>query len=282
MDDTAYRNDEPVLLARLEPLLVKREAAREDIAEILAVILRRRARILAGRIGLAGALSTVAAAGFEALSGDPITGLATVVLLGSIAASVVAYGLVAGDPFRRAAHDLARLTEASGDLRREVDRLTSDRDLWGLREQAASLERKSLFLPTAAVSMVAPLTFHFFVALILSLVDHGRVIERFDYWIMASIVLVGASHLSLLYRTSGLVVMVGNTRDSEVEAAAKTYGWKTVGWTTLYACLPGAIIWLIPVIVSFLTGALILPALFARIGRLATTERARIGLPPVE
>jgi hypothetical protein len=282
VEDTAYRNDEPVLLARLEPLLVKREEAREDIAEILAVTIRRRARILAGRIGLVGALSTVAAAGLEALSSGPTTGVATVVLLGSAAASVVAYGLVAADPFHRAARDLSRLTEASGDLRREVDRLTSDRDLWTLRETAASLERQSTFLPTAAVSMLAPLTLHFFVALVLSLVDHGRIIERFDYWIMASIVLVGASHLSLLYRASGLAVVLANTNDSEVDAAARSYGWKTVGWTTLYACLPGAIIWLIPVIVSFLTGALIIPALFARIGRLVTTERARIGLPPVD
>lgn len=285
--ESAYRNDEPVLRARLEPLLSKRSASADHIGAVLRIIQRRKARIFAGRVGLGGALATLAAIAAEVAGGTPwerstASGWGTLVLLGSVAATMAAYGLFTADPRGRLERDLSRLMSTSESLRADVERLSTDHDVRALRDEAASLEKGSVLLFVGAIGLLAPLTLHFFAWLTIGMLVHSNeLLASYDLWIMASLVLVGMAHGSLFYRTVRLSELMAKTPDEELGDMARTFGWRTLGWTTLYSCFPGAIFWLVPVVIAFVTGALVIPFLFGRAGRIVALERAHLS-PPLD
>lgn len=191
------------------------------------------------------------------------------------------YGVAVADPRGRIERDLARLTRAEGSLRADVDRLSSDRDLWALREETSRLESASVWLPLGAASVLSPLGAHFVVGLFLSLLAQSSLFVRaFDVWIGASIGFVGLAHATVLYQSVKLARLLRVTADAEVAEVARRHGWRTLGWATLYACLPGAIAWLLPVLFAFVTGVALLPLFFGRAGRVVALERLHLGLGP--
>jgi hypothetical protein len=283
--ETAYRTDEPVLLARLGTLLAKRAEAKVDIDAVLRVRQRRRARIVAGKLGVSGALLAFAIAALEALSShSPWTGsalgLATAAFMGTVTAAIVVYGVWIADPAGALEREQDRFCRAEGPLREEVDRLSSDRDVWRLREEVARLERASVFFPLAAAGLLGPITSHFFVGLLVSVVAGGsHYVRAFDFWILASLVLVGLSHVALVFRTRGLARALASVPDADLTRETSRFAWRTVLWTTLWACVPGILLWGIPVVLSLATGALLIPMAFGRAAQVVRLERARLGLP---
>jgi hypothetical protein len=161
-----------------------------------------------------------------------------------------------------------------------VDRLSSDRDVWRLREEVARLERASVFFPLAAAGLLGPITSHFFVGLLVSVVAGGsHYVRAFDFWILASLVLVGLSHVALVFRTRGLARALASVPDADLTRETSRFAWRTVLWTTLWACVPGILLWGIPVVLSLATGALLIPMAFGRAAQVVRLERARLGLP---
>ena len=277
MQDTAYRSDETVLRARLEVLLVKRRAASADIAELVRIVHHRRARIAAGKFGVAGAVVTLVALGIDLATRrfESPSGVGTGALVGTILLTLsvwVALVLDLGGLVRKQVEAFLRL---GGELRSDVERLESGHDVSLLREAAQRDEKAGVFWPLAAALVLSPLSLHFLVGLLVAACTDSTLsyLRYFDAWIAGSAVLVGIAHVSLVYRASKLADALAKADLGDMNEEGRSYGWKSLGWAVLYSCLPGAIAWLVPVALSALTGALIVPLAFSLATRVAHRER---------
>lgn len=196
------------------------------------------------RARVAGALALLA--GFVALLLDAARVLdepALVILLGSWAAAVAVYLSVfllslVGRP--RGAASLLALEVGAG----------------------SAAERNALVLPLVAVSLVGPLTLHGVVA---SLLGCGPGHLTFDDWVLISLLVVGHAHVVL-------AVLAG--RDgARLADGQKVSARRTLLWTAVTAGVPGVLLYAIPPVLTALTGAVLIPTMYAWARRTLAVER---------
>ena len=194
----SYRDDEAGLRVRRDELLLlcnsEVDGARDALVGICA---RRVARVAGGATAIAGAACITFLSGLtygvKALLGitlfarePPVTSiLVAAVLLVPLA---MALGWTAARLRMRMA--IERALQPTSDVRLDVARLEHAPPLALLSARVDSLELHSVWVPLVGWALVAPLSMHLTLALLVGWVGIGR-LQEFDWWILTSLVLTG-------------------------------------------------------------------------------------------
>ncbi len=233
----------------------------------------RWSRVVSGSFGIATAL-TMAALSFasgcsEGEASARYQSASVVTLEWAIPLMVVtlvaARLLVAALPAYRKAPALETLGEA--DPARALAALESSHPYRAMHARLAALELPSLALPMVAACLLLPLTLH---GLLASTHDSNA---DFGKWILTSLLIVGHVHLVL----AALVVrrVLEYRKMSLDELAHAPSGWVHAwGISILAAAIPGAILLLLPPLLTAFTGLAFLPPLFLGMRAVYRRERA--------
>ncbi|MBL8606948.1 MAG: hypothetical protein JNL38_06495 [Myxococcales bacterium] len=270
---SAYRDTSLLLRRRAEALRARAELT-AALPSLHRVYARRWSRAVGGGVGTFGALCVAALALANALGspGFPLETL-TQLLLGSVVAAVGAAlaARAAFSLYRSGFSRLAALPELQGELAADLGRLDAANP-WPEKERALGrLELASTALPLIAASLLAPLTLHWIVATVSGAHNYGD-------WILISLAIVGHAHL-VLALMSGLYarkLRKTSTEDLAVAPVHRPWIW-ALGITVLAAAIPGAILLLVPPLLTLVTGALFIPAAFLWIRHRVVQERLAMG-----
>ncbi|MEM1033857.1 MAG: hypothetical protein AAF928_09795 [Myxococcota bacterium] len=120
-----------------------------------------------------------------------------------------------------------------------------------------------LSLPLAAIAMAGPLLLHFAVYVFavhltadLQMAGFPLKLEGFTIWIAASAMMVGVAHAALVVLSHDFVVQL-------VNGLPRRRWWiPTLGWTTLASMVPGIVAFGLPVLLTLVTGAVIIPLMY--------------------
>jgi hypothetical protein len=280
-DQGAYRDGSEALYAARDALRLARSREADGLPSAYARVTgRRMARIAAGWLGcgLAGLMVIAALLDGGAMILVMIPpGLAMVYLAARPLGAI------------RLARDLRGWLRASADPGADLDRLEADGAADVARKTARALESRSVFLPLAAVALIAPLLAHLAIW-VLAKGWSARALQEFDIWIRLSLVLVGHSHLMLLYYVSRFTRALAQDSSELPSRLAARHGFAAWGRVTVWSPAIGLVAALVltpffpfgvlvPVVVMVLvavTGAFI-PIAFAAMASAVERERAQIG-----
>lgn len=276
----SYRDPRYAASIRIEHLLEGSGALAEEIpTELRTIHSRRVARTSAGLVAVAGFTVTALQTGLQAIPRPPIVGLSvspTVLLLGAVAASLVTYAIARVVAPLRFESQVRATLDAGGDELTRLARMESD----GLRHAAVRIasrrERASLALPLAGLGLLAPLAMHFLVFCALSIDKERLDLGAFDWWIGASLLLVGVAHAVLAFMAWRFASKIAATPTRSLHGGSPVSGWAALGWTVVGSLVPGVIALAIPPVLVFLTGALFIPASFGFLYRRALRERVAL------
>lgn len=264
-----YRDDDLGARLHYEDLLQQREREMDQLGGPVARLYERRlGRAAAGAVGIAGSAALVASAVTLAALEAPKDGRLTQILFGSWLVAGAAYlagRLVAKHRIRSA---LQRMARPSGDLRADVERLRSAEPSRALRHLTDGLERSSVALPLMMFALLMPLTIQ---AIVYNPLGFGDS-DKFDSWIMMSLVIVGHCHLVLAYLGWRFA---RNMRSWSTQILAdKRHREGLVAWaiTVAVSCFPGIILIAIPPILVAVTGFFV-PIAFYVMARRVVSER---------
>lgn len=266
---SAYRDTSLLLRRRAEALRARAELAAR-LPHLHGVYARRWSRAVGGGVGVFGALGVAALAIAHASStpGFPLETL-TQALLGSVVASVVAtlVARVAFGLYRSGFSRVASLPEPVGELGADLARIDAAAP-WPEKERALRrLELASTALPLVAASLLSPLTLHWIVAALSGANNYGD-------WILISLAIVGHAHVVLAVMAGLYARRLWRTPTPELAMAPVHRPWIwALGLTVLAAAVPGAILLLVPPLLTLVTGALFVPAAFLWIRHRVIQER---------
>ncbi len=248
--------DDVWLTRRREGLSLARDLAGPTLPGLARATVASIARLLAGAVGLVGALAVATLCCVER---HP---LATYALLGSSGAALVimVVGRVAAHLAAERTHALPALPALTGSA--AVDRQNLERhdplvDLDARVARVRRLRRASLGLPLAAASLLGPLTLHYpFAAL-------GDASARdFGQWIVASGIIVGLAHLTLVGMSLRYVGRLLAAEESGEPLALRSEWGFALAMVVLASCLPGVVLLAIPPVLTAVTGVVLVPAMF--------------------
>lgn len=276
----SYRDPRYAASVRIQQLREQGHDLQDGVPdEVARIYARRVARTAAGGVAIAGFVSMVLAAiahAAEPPGADEIH--PTVFLVGSVALALATYVIVravASFTFERrvvgsfddADDELAKLARLEeGSVRSAAVRV------------AASGEKLSIGLPMAGISLLAPLSIHLLVWCAGGDWELGseRWLRGFDWWIAASLLLVGIAHVVLALLCARFAQRVGDTPLQLLSAKSPMSGWAVLGWTIVASCIPGLIAFAIPVVVVLITGVAFVPLMFRFMYRRALAERTAL------
>lgn len=270
---TPYRDDSLGADLRYADLLIERRRELPMALAWSAVRERRVARIAAGAVGLAGAGLMILRAAAVAL--DPkhrVVGL-THLLLGSVVAMVIAYAL--GRVGAKLFYSRPAIPSRSRDPRLDELKLESplcSQDAW---DQADRRELWSVALPLMAIALLAPLTIHALVygALLAYQGSLASNVADFNTWVALSLLIVGHAHLVLAFLSYRFAKKLRELPTVELEQKGGQLGWNAFWWTVFVSAVPGALLYLIPPLLTLFTGLLFSPAAFRFMRRRVMAER---------
>jgi hypothetical protein len=273
---TTYRDDSFAADLRYDDL---REQRLEELPSALTVARireRRVGRIAAGTAGIGGALVLAGAAINFAMSGDWDafrTGALGEILLGTWGIMGVAYA--AGRVAARLERGRPGIPERSRDRWADVERLHAPLVTGADRREADALEKASVALPLMAIAVLAPLTVHAVVYAGFLAAVGGSVAELrgFDAWMAMSLAIVGHAHLVLAFFGYRFASKLRAAPLAEVHEVGRKAAWNAFWWTVVASAVPGAILYLIPPILTFLTGLVFSPAMFLVMRKRVAAER---------
>jgi len=277
----AYRGVDQIAEARFVAIRENRAAEVGRLAPLVRIIAKRRGRMVGGVVGVTfGLLAFVTALVSYDASGRWLdgrgSGLGTLFLLSAWPLAAVASGIASMQcrlkTARRALAPLRKTGDALVDLAR-VEQLDPARTLASF---AKGQERLSVALPLAGIAMLAPLTLHFAVALFLSSSSNAstETAADFDGWIRWSVLLVGHAHLVLVYLGFRFARRLGARSSAEIEQKGTARdGFGAIALTTVASLVPGAVVFLVPPTLVFVTGAVFAPIAYAVMGRRVLAER---------
>lgn len=251
------------------------ERARERLAPTLpdlhATFSARVARVLAGSVGLAGALVMVL---FAAEKRDAS---ATYALLGATVAASIAYvfaraGLAVRSMFWQPVKPLPPL---SGELTTDLARLDASNPFAAIARRLEGLEFWSAALPLTAMSLLAPLTLHWLFLQVAS----TESASSFANWIRISLIVVGHAHLALAALSIAFARRMSKHDDDVLVAMPIHREWgKAWAITIGVAAVPGIALVGIPPALVAITGIAFIPFMFMFMHRQLIRERAAIDL----
>jgi hypothetical protein len=144
--------------------------------------------------------------------------------------------------------------------------------------RADAFEKASVALPLMAIALLAPLTIHAGVwAAILGIQGDLSAFPEFDGWVAMSLVIVGHAHLLLAFFGYRFAKKLREMPLSEIDRAGSSMAWRAFWWTVFASALPGAILYLIPPVLTLLTGLLFSPAMFFLMWKRVIAERKALG-----
>ncbi|WP_437964625.1 hypothetical protein WMF04_33710 [Sorangium sp. So ce260] len=270
-----YRNDEDVARLHIESLLARHRQQVDAIPEHLRHLYARRvARSLAGQVALVGAVVVVVAAAAPPVLGVLDDGAATIALLAAWATSALAYvvgrELAGGRLLRAISSDVRQ----SGDVHADRARIEAAAPEARVRSMVDAEERRSVAFPLAGVVVLAPLTLHLAIYCSFGgwLSTWSDLIEDFDGWVRASVVLVGHVHALMAYLAFRHARQIHAASTPELAAGAPSGAVRALGFATLASLFPGGLLFLIPPLIVLATGAVIVPA-FGAARRRVLAER---------
>jgi hypothetical protein len=274
----AYRGVDQIAESRFAAIREKLASDQIGLAPLLRVCARRQGRIVGGAVavalGLLGfLLALVPLEANEAWFDHTASAAATYTFLFAwpvAAVALCAAGVAAWHINERRIETSVRETgDPLADLAR-AERLDPVRQLVS---KAKGLERLSVALPLAGVAFLAPLTIHFAVSVFIAASNHGESATDFAMWIRWSAVLVGHAHVVLAICGFRFARRLAE-RDTAVIAKGTAHdGLVAVGWTTLAALVPGAILFLVPPALVLFTGLAFAPLAYSMMGRRIYAER---------
>jgi hypothetical protein len=271
-----YRDDAEGVRIRYEDLLAGLGRERSRAARAARVESRRSGRIASGVAGIVGALLIAGAAVAELFVGRKQRGGGlTVLLLSTWAAMGVVYSLawVIGRVRERS---LTNPPRRSADPRADLAWLETERPLSRLRASASALERASIAFPLIAISLLAPLTLHLLVWALVA--RRNDALASFDDWMRVSMVVVGHAHLVLAFLGYRFASRACQLSTDELEAARSGAEWRAYGFAVLASALPGAVLFLIPPVLTALTGLLFNPLAYRLLTGAVVQERRWLGV----
>lgn len=258
--------------------LAETEDARTELTPLLpglrAVARARLARIVAGAVGVGGALSTFVIA---AWTHDQPSGLATHALVASSCALVVSWffartGLAAAA--RLLPVNMPELTlsgELEADLAR-IDAADPRAELQRLEHRARRLERPSVALPIAAVTLLFPLFSHW---LFTQAIGSDNA-QDFAQWIRISLIIVGHAHLALAVCGFLFARRLHGLSLEGLQRLRIHREWLKAWLITIgVSCLPGILLILVPPLLVAVTGIAFTPILWYLLHASIVGERSR-------
>lgn len=258
-----YRNREELAKVRLAELFASADerSHRALSSRAAGVYTRRSARAAAGIMGTIGGVAMLAV---SALSLAYKTGeeLNEWVLAVAWAATAATYLVARVDGAWRLRRGMASLVGLTEDVDRDLARLEGVAPRRYVRECAESLGRVSIGAPMMAIALLGPLTLHYVV--------FGIQAREFGEWMAFSAAVVGHAHLVLAFVSWRFAkrLFAGESKGTGLE------GIKALGWTTLTAAIPGALLFLLPPVLTFATGLFVVMPAFFWAHRRASAEHA--------
>ena len=276
----SYRDDEGGLRFRREELLVRRGAeVRGATDELVGIHARRVARVAGGATGIAGAGCITFVSGLtygaKALLGvtlfanePPVTSILVATVLLVPLAMAIAWSVAR----HRMRTTIESAVQPTTDVRLDVARLEHTPPLALLSARVDSLEFQSVWVPLMGWALVAPLSMHLVLAILLGWVGVGK-LEDFDWWILVSLVLTGVGHAVLCTMAVRFARRLRAWRTSSTERALSV--WAPYGWTMLGACVPGIVLYCVPPLIAAVT-SLFIPVTFSALRQRVLSERAAL------
>lgn len=277
----SYRDPRYAASIRIEHLRERSGALTEEIpTELRTTYARRVARKSAGIVAVTGFVLTGLVTLADAIPPSRAHAFMTPTgtFLGAILVSLVTYAIARVAAAARFEHHVRATFDTSGDELVHLALLESD----GVRRAALRLasrdERASLAWPLAGIGLLAPLAIHFLVFCVLSLGSNSGSLrtDSFDWWIGATLLLVGIAHLVLAYQAWRFASAVAATPTATLEHHNPVNPWGVLGWTVVGSLLPGLIAIAIPPVLVAVTGMLFIPATFRFMYQRALEERAAL------
>ena len=281
----AYRSDEDALQARLGSLLDERGAEVASTAAALRdVYARRVARAVAGGVAAVGGAAVLIGGAALALTRGPWFsssdqhggGILTQLLIGSVAASALAYlpaRDIAAKLFSSALRDELSLT---GNVRIDLVRVERAQPRRIARKLIEDRERASASLPLIGAALLAPLAIHALAWLLfsgLSGILSARIFAGFDAWIVLSVPVAGLAHLALAILGGRFGSKLRSRPSAELVASPAKDGWYALKITALAGLVPGLLLIMIPPLLVGFTGLLFIPLSFYAMSRAIVGER---------
>lgn len=248
-----------------------------NLSAVERVHAARSGRIAAGSIGVAGALLVPVVGLLDLALHRVDQGDMVAVLLGIWPAMGLAWLL--GRRVSRGRLSLAaRAPEATGDPFTDLARLGAERPARRLHDLAHAQERASVALPLMALSLLSPLSIHMALTMMFALVT-GRLEApaSFAVWIGISILVVGHAHLVLAGFGWSFAKRLAGVRDADLLAEADRSSRRAFWWTVLASAIPSGVLYLIPPIVTAITGALFCGPIYRRVAASVLRERELLG-----
>jgi hypothetical protein len=292
MSAAAYRTDEAVLAERIEAVRALREEPeyRKAFEAARRVAVERVTRAYGGGVGAVSGVCAFALALASTLhtgpeSTDPAGGLAVTALLGGwvLALCAAALGYIVADTHLPAhADDRPRFPGRALDLAAELGRLEQEDPVATMRRLAARWEFSAAALPLVAVSLLAPLTLHLFVALLGALSVGGvlgvtDISRSFASWIFFSALFVGHAHVALAIASALWARTFARREAAEVRFHAGRASSRAL-WTTIgVSCVPSIVLCGIPPILVAVTGLTFVPRMFRMTAERLVRDRQMLG-----
>jgi hypothetical protein len=231
--------------------LQSEQVRRSPLAALLA---ERRARSAAGAVAAVGGVATLAI-GAASWAAEGLQRWSVIALWTSVVAAVITYLMVIAAAPARLTHHLAR---ASGDPERDLARLQDAQPADLVLEVARQLGLASIARPLVGIALLGPLTLHLVPAAVFSLFAAGAdTLEGLATWVNLSAAVVPHAHIVLAVLS---VLFARRVARGEVDKTAKS-GARALALTVLAAALPGALLLLLPPLITAVTGAaLVFPA----------------------
>ncbi len=264
----AYRSAYQHLIGlRLAEMKLAHETVEPLLPSLDAMRSARVARVLAGGVGIAGALLMVLLACVGDVP-DP-----TYALVGSGLAAIGTYALARTLLVIRAAHGRKTLPRPrlTGTLEEDLSRIEASDPLRALYREVRALEVWSTALPLAALSLLMPLTLHYG---FLALFGTGSA-RDFAAWIRLSMIIVGHAHLALMGMALAFARKVSRSTSEDLGAMPIHREWaKAWGLAIGASAVPGLLFFAIPPILTAITGLVFIPLMFVLVRRCVMNERA--------
>jgi len=240
---------------------------------------RRAARNAAGVVATAGGvvLFVVALVGAWAdgrwLDGSAYPRASVLVLVAADLMSVIVYALARLVARASFGYQSRQTFVCSGNPVEDLARLETSSPQCMLERRTSRWELGSALWPLLGTSLLMPLTIH---AAFIALIGGPSYVADVGRWISTSAIVVGHAHVVLCICAFRYARFLARSPAAEIEARGFVDWVRALGFTTLTAAVPGALLFGVPPLLTLVTGLLFVPAMYVLLRRHLLEERAAL------
>jgi hypothetical protein len=277
--DSLYRDGTEALRQEAQRLGKRHRAAIEALRRPAEpVFVARCGRVAAGGVMVGGVVALIATGLVIAFACNGMgsrgleMGLLTAILLGTW--PVAGLACLLGRAWARRSFERRMLAplDATADVHADLDRARRFDPGQHAMRMLNAMEADSMAPLLCGITMLLPLTLHFFAGLVL-----GAEIEDYDAWIALSGVAVGHCHLILGVSAWRYVRRLATMPAMALVHRSPHPGWKTYGIVLASSLFPGVLLMFVPVILVAVTG-LFIPLVYGWSARRIGDERDALAM----